>query len=626
HWHFHYDGEGKRTPGRPWMENCIAHSIKKTLESGKLIFPKEEDAPRLMQPGDIAVLCRSNALCDVMAEALHRAGIKAAISRNGLLETAEAKLVLACLKFIVSRNDALSIAEILKLASGETLKHIVEDRLVFLKDVEKGAAMEWDWATKADYIRRLNELRSEVTELSSSEIINLVLEELDLRRIIASWGNGSQRLGNIDELRQLALSYEENCNRLHSAATLGGFLLWLNNLGADKLDHQSSGAGADAVNVMTYHKSKGLEWPMVICHDLEGNLRDKIWGVQIVPETDEVDFDNILGNRWLRYWVNPYADQIRNTLLEERINASEAKSLAKKEALREEARVLYVGITRARDYLVFPSRQNATKWLNRVWHNGDEKTPSLDQYTDESQWVWNDQILKLDTEVFPYPRDFTTSEISKEAITFMGPNNGKTEHLHYPIDIERDTFLTEMTAKTLGKYEYASTLTLQEEGNQYLAAKAVKAFLTVDDLTLSAVERFDLAEAILERFGVVEMIDLKQLIGQTRAYLSFVERTFPADKVYKKYPIRYHYKGRLFEKVVDLVLESQNDLIVIQNSSFAKGKKEWKNKTLKLAPWFFLTKMALQETFAGKNVRCLLHFPLGGGMVELEVAENYILH
>ena len=71
HWHMHYDGE-KRMPGRPWMENCIASSIKKTLESGKLIFPKEEAEPRLIEPGDIAVLCRSNALCGVMAEALHR--------------------------------------------------------------------------------------------------------------------------------------------------------------------------------------------------------------------------------------------------------------------------------------------------------------------------------------------------------------------------------------------------------------------------------------------------------------------------------------------------------------------------------------------------------------------------
>jgi len=62
-------------------------------------------------------------------------------------------------------------------------------------------------------------------------------------------------------------------------------------------------------------------------------------------------------------------------------------------------------------------------------------------------------------------------------------------------------------------------------------------------------------------------------------------------------------------------------LNIIQNSGFAKGKKEWKNKALKLAPWFFLSKMALKEAFSGKEIRCFLHFPLGGGLVELEVEE-----
>ena len=622
HWHMHYDGE-KRMPGRPWMENCIASSIKKTIASGKLIFPKEEAEPRLIEPGDIAVLCRSNALCGVMAEALHRGGIKAAISRNGLLETAEAKLVVACLKFIVSRNDALSIAEILKLGAGESLKAIVEDRLDFFNQVEKGEVDEWQWGTNDSYIQQLNDLRIQGAELSSSEIINLVLEELDLRRIIASWGNGAQRLGNVDELRQLALSYEENCNRLHTAATLGGFLLWLNNLGAEDLDRQSSGVGRDAVNVMTYHKSKGLEWPMVICHDLEGTLRDKIWGVQIVPETDEVDLDNILGNRWLRYWVNPYADQIRNTLLEERINGSEVKAFAKKEALREEARVLYVGITRARDYLVFPTRKNPTKWLNRVWHEGDETIPTLDQYTDDSPWVWKEQgILKLDTTIFPYPRDFETSALANEDITFISERNGKDpSHLTYPIDIEREYFQTEMSAKTTNKFEYGAQLTLKEEGNQYAAAKATKAFLTVDDLSLSAVERFDLAEAILERFNVSEILDLRSLVLHSKTYLTFLGQTFNATQIYKKYPVRYHYKDRLFDTTIDLILETDNGVVIIQNSGFAKGKKEWKNKALKLAPWFFLAKQALREQFSGKEIRCFLHFPLGGGMVELAVEE-----
>ena len=52
-----------------------------------------------------------------------------------------------------------------------------------------------------------------------------------------------------------------------------------------------------------------------------------------------------------------------------------------------------------------------------------------------------------------------------------------------------------------------------------------------------------------------------------------------------------------------------------------QGKKEWKNKALKLAPWFFLAKAALKEQFSRQAIRCFLHFPLGGGMVELEVRE-----
>ena len=84
HWHFEYDGKG-RAPGKPWMENSIATAIKNLLEEGALVFPKEESEPRLARPGDVAILCRSNIACGEMAEALHRAGLKAAISRNGLL-------------------------------------------------------------------------------------------------------------------------------------------------------------------------------------------------------------------------------------------------------------------------------------------------------------------------------------------------------------------------------------------------------------------------------------------------------------------------------------------------------------------------------------------------------------
>ena len=126
-------------------------------------------------------------------------------------------------------------------------------------------------------------------------------------------------------------------------------------------DTQTSGEELDAVNVLTYHKSKGLEWPVTICHALEGELRDNIWGISIIPEQEKVDLNDLLGKRWLRFWVNPYADQSRGTPLLERIEQSEAQSTATIAALEEEARLLYVGVTRARDYLIFPSRKNANE-------------------------------------------------------------------------------------------------------------------------------------------------------------------------------------------------------------------------------------------------------------------------
>ncbi|MCB0582469.1 MAG: UvrD-helicase domain-containing protein, partial [Phaeodactylibacter sp.] len=367
HWHFVYDGEG-RLPGRPWMESSIATSLKKMLDKPTYVIPKGAGEPRIAVPGDVAILCRSNAECQIVAEALHRAGLRAAISRSGLLATAEAKLILACLKYLLNQYDSLSVAEILLLASGQPIEEIIESRLEYIENADNSKGRNGQWAGDDTFILAIDQLREQTIELSSAEILNLLLEEMDLRRIVASWGNQQQRLDNVDVMRKLALQYEEACNRLHSAASLGGFLLWLGELENNEADLQGSGEGPDAVNVLTYHKSKGLEWPVVICHSLEGNLRAEVWGVDIIQESDEVDLNNILGNRWLRYWANPYADQIRNTVLDEKLSESEAHRRAREAALQEEARLLYVGLTRARDYLIFPSRARPTKWLNRVWH------------------------------------------------------------------------------------------------------------------------------------------------------------------------------------------------------------------------------------------------------------------
>lgn len=626
HWHFQYDGEGKRLPGRPWTENCIAHSIKRLLDRKKMILPKDEKEARVAQPGDIAVLCRSNHECQEVAEALHRSGLKAAISRVGLLATAEAKLILACLKFILNKSDSLSVAEILLLASDIEIEKIIDDRLNYLELKEQKQAKR-PWAADDPIIQMLNELRPKVLELSSAETLNLLMEQLELRRIIIRWGKAEQRMDNIDVIRKFALQYEEACNRLHTAASLGGFLLWLNELESEGKDTQGSGEGPDAVNVLTYHKSKGLEWPVVICHSLEGKLRDNVWGFSLVAETKEVDLDNILGNRWLRYWINPYSDQQSGTALVEKINASSVKKEATATALSEEARLLYVGVTRARDYLIFPTKRNPTRWLNRCWHQGIEDNPTIVFDEGETPWEWNDSYIVKDTwDDLIFPKDFTQADRAEKEIQYFEKSPGSDLFKPYRIDLSIESFNDEFDQEILEKTVYNAPIKTKEETDIYQIAKAFKAFLTADHLEYKDIDRLEMARQLIERYEISEDTTAERFVKNSTAFYTAIAKQFDSTKVYRKYPIRYFYKNRLFEKIIDLVLETKDGLVIIQNSGFEGAQDKWDSKIQKgeLPDFFFLAKKAIQEIFDTRAVKTYVHFVLGAGLVDLKV-ENKVL-
>ena len=624
HWHLDYDGEGRRLPGKPWTENAIAVSLKKMLERGMHIFPKDEDTWRAARPGDVAVLCRSNYECQAMADALHRAGLKAAIARAGLLETAESKLILACLKFILNKYDSLSAAEILLLTGQMNLEAIIENRIDYLARKEAEEKVE-KWANENSFIQKMNEMREEGTELSSAEILNYLLEEADLRRIIVAWGKTEQRLANVDALRRLALQYEDNCNRLHTAASLGGFLLWLNHLAAGEQDNQGSGETPDTVRVMTYHKSKGLEFPITICHSLETKLRDDVFGIGLVAEREEIDLDNILGHRWVRFWVNPYADQSRNTLLEERINTSEIKKEATRDALAEEARVMYVGITRARDYLVIPTRTKPTLWLNRVFHHGREDFPTLEVNADVGPLVWKDRILPWQTEVFPYPQDFPTAEIAEPDVLYPLPAPGKDTGIHpYVIDLNTESYDESYRVNILGSGQsYASALPVSEDADESAAANCFKAFLTADSLHYDPTDRLRNAQGLITRYELTEDVKPEKMLQQAEAFFTHLKSEFDIKKVWRRYPVRYHYRGRLLETAVDLLLQTDRGLVIVEHSRYVGEPKTRRNKAEKeYGDWFFLTQKAIKEIFDTSEVRTVCHFVTGGTWLELEITER----
>jgi ATP-dependent exoDNAse (exonuclease V) beta subunit len=615
------DEDGKkvnRTPGRPWLENCIAFRLREWLDQGVWINSRSKEGEYPALPGDVAILCRSNKECAMVAEALNRAGLKVAMSRMGLLNTAEVKLTLACLKYLLNYHDSLSVAEILFLGSGKNIENIIDERLDYLELYEKGEVTN-RWGTDDGLIRRLDELRIETVELSSAEILTLLLEELDLRRKIAAWGKTQQRLDNLDVLRALALQYEEACNRLQAAASLGGFLLWLNELEASGKDQQAAGQSPDAVNVLTYHRSKGLEWPIVISHNLDKDIRAELWGLDLMNESDEVDLNNILGNRWLRYWVNPYEKQYHNTPLARRLAESELQLKKKAKAIEEENRLLYVGLTRARDYLILPSTKDGTSWLNRAWQQGKDDLPTLDIDMDESPFEWNGRVIPLAQEKISFPRDFIARDLPNEEIFFQEKRAGRQRQVPLYIDTWRENF-TELIARiSVGEsLSYASPLhpdSLLADMNQ--VAKAAKAFFLAYRPEQDFAELEKATQAVLQRFNVHEYLEAKHLLPLGKAWHTLLEKQFQQPFYHYKYALRSWQGQRLFEREIDLLLETDQGLVIIQFSSYSGEMGRCRNKAQELAPFLSLAREGVQQVFQEPLVRTYVHFVLFGMLMEV---------
>src|SRR5690606_33072469 len=192
------------------------------------------------------------------------------------------------------------------------------------------------------------------------------------------WPDAPQRLANLDALRALASEYEALCRSDGSACTIVGLLQYFSTAAEVSWDGEEMTANDDqsftedagAVVIMTYHRAKGLEWPVVVLSSLDKGTQDDAFGVHLESEHPEFDPDAPLAGRWIRYWPRLFARRKNGVPLVERVEASVYGQRDRREDLEERARLLYVGMTRARDHLVFATRDKTT-WLDELTTHGE---------------------------------------------------------------------------------------------------------------------------------------------------------------------------------------------------------------------------------------------------------------
>lgn len=623
--------EGKRAPGNEWLEKATAKALAEFLEEEHYVRIKGSNEVRPLKASDVAILCRTNGSCQKLASALHSQGIKASISRAGLLDTAEACLIHACLKYILNDQDSLSIAEIMLLMEQKKIEEIIDHRLDFLEQAERKMKYE-QWGIDNKHIKELAELRPQMQEMSATEILNLVIEKLDIRRVAAAWGNAQQRFDNIDSMRSLALQYEENCNRLHNAATLGGFLLWLDELGRAGKDQQGSGADESAVNILTYHKSKGLEWPVVICYDTGKKLRENVFDVRIISEHETIDLEDPLAGRLLCFWVNPYGGLEKNTALMDAIDAHPDRNKIRQAALDEEGRLLYVGFTRARDYLILPvipkhrGNNNYTNWTNRVFHHGQEDIPSVDPIAEVCMWSWQGKEIAVKRTHLELLKDIPGISLhTEEAFRYLPAYDGEQFHASAHPETPDDLFQNlEVKAKKSLAYCPPIALPEGEEIDVEGLGKLFQIFIRTDRPHYSLSLREQSAQYLIQQYEMEDWLNSLDLMNISNLYHKKVAQIFGKVELQNSVFFKYREGKRFFKGKLDYFIETakaERILITDVLISLEDFKKKRFRKAEELGAFLFAAEQYFQsKSPIEKDYQHWLHFPLEGHLMPLDIA------
>ena len=621
---------------------CVAEGVRRMLADPELtpVQDRHTGNVRPVRPGDVAVLVSTNAQAMAIANHLAHRGIRAALARPGLLATPEGTLVEAALRALVDDRDtsAVAILEALTGFQGKSPDAWLADRIVGYQ--EHLAARERGEHVPRPTVPALARLRPSVEVLAPTEIVDRVLTDLDVATLCARWSQPEQRLANLDAVRTLAQSYEERCAYRREAATVAGLLRYFEEAATPVLtrdeeranDEQHVESGDGAVTLSTFHKSKGLEWPVVILATLDRDKKRDAFEVR--PESDGAAFDpeNPLSGRWIRYWPWPYGAQSACPLAV----AAEASDVGRAVNDREEAeraRLLYVGFTRARDHVVLAVRvtkgEAKAGWLDELRTTRDEPVVVLPTAVDGSGaatvglrdesgdtieiaarcWTLTpdapEQIVEAST-----PRWFASVAPAPRAPYWIAPSRAADEW-------------TEVVVPTVGTIErlgdrlpVGSTKGVESD----VVGTAVHNFLAADVEGLSAEARLAIASRILGGAELLAVFAPATLLEAGDRLRAWVDQRFPGARWLREVPIAAHVGEvggeRRVDGTIDLLLETAEGVVVVDHKSYVGGAGAWPEKAGEFGAQ--LGAYAEVVRHAGKRVHgVFVHFPVGGGVVEL---------
>jgi len=359
----------------------VAQKINELVNSNYYVLDKKEGYRKVTYK-DIVVLLRSTTeLSPIYEKEISDLGMPVySETSTEYLNSVEIQIIMSCLKIIDNPMQDIPLVTVMRsMIGGFTDNDLIEIRLAdkyenFYESIVKARIqVNEELHNKIDsFLELINNWREASEFLALDELIWKIYMDTGYYNYVGLMQNGKLRQANLKMLFERAKQYE--------SATFKGVFNFINFIDKLKLRNNDLGAAKiigeneNVIRIMSIHKSKGLEFPVVFLSSTGKNFNLKDLREKILIH-QEIGFGPNYENSELKIEYP--------TLAKEAI-----KMVSKRESISEEMRVLYVALTRAKEKLIITGIE---KDLQK---SIESKEKELQIYENEDNSKINSKILE----------------------------------------------------------------------------------------------------------------------------------------------------------------------------------------------------------------------------------------
>ncbi|MGQ9646273.1 MAG: UvrD-helicase domain-containing protein [Thermodesulfobacteriota bacterium] len=587
---------------RLWESRCIASFIQKLVaEERWQVWDDSEQSFRPIMFRDIAILMRTYTPLNSLEEALRSYEVDyRVVGGKYFYKRQEVQQLLAVLQAIDNPSDKMALVAALRSpffgVSDEELFmfHAGGGNLNYLQEAQR-TSLEQPF----NLLRELHGMRNQA---SVAALLKKLYEATRGLVLFLLKPQGEQRVANLMKIGDVARALEER-----GMLSFRGFVHWLSEREEEEVEEEEPPTlerGDNFVRLLTIYRAKGLEFPMVILADLahKGGKREDF----IIDRNGERIAIKV-GDKKNRFWTRNY---------------EEMSEWEKKRGEAEERRVLYVGMTRARDFLVLP-----VYWVKEK--KGEKEVPKesylgyvhpyLTVPDKVSYGKWNEDLMFYDTNQLelepketapfrsPLNPEMKAGEASKLVLSQREKWKETQEELKKQAGIGRAiTTATEKVSEVERDDEWMISPVTKGEGAIF--GKLVhRLFERMDWNQPGWVER--MAEIEGKALGATESM-IKRAGQMIREAMDspLLQRVIKVGSYQKEVPFTYKNNGTIIEGVIDVVFREGNDLVVLDFKTDLVKKEDLSSKIEHYQPQVRIYSDAIQNIFGKPPKEVILFF------------------